>query len=452
MPVYFLDKSEHVGKPLNLADGHSRPSKDILLDLDSNRCERQHLARNLVRCDRLLGQLSTRELRDFKAQQQLQVMRSVNYFEQIDKSRSLFWPRSAQASNIATMNLWSGLMVGERLEAADLSSCTNDNYENTLGAMRVKFKRAISASEHLKKIKSLLELSLEKPKSRMTRASTIGSRKYSFPERLDSIKKLIDLSTFLDQECSLDLLRKCQDSQVTSISKLCSLQPKDFSHLPLIEIDSARLMSTISSAKTDSLHGSGKDLLKEYPLLFQHRAVAQNCISNVYEQLRVEISENNVSSFQKMLSEISRDVINFQDQNGWTLVHRAVMNCCVNPRDTDARNYAQEVKNVGSIDFLDLLIRFGADVNKKNIYGRTPLHYAAMEGSVPTCLALLNAGAVAAVTDKYGMTPIQHALLMRRGMWIEVQSLLSGPMQQKEAPQHRKAHQKEKKASRVKLK
>jgi ankyrin repeat protein len=55
-----------------------------------------------------------------------------------------------------------------------------------------------------------------------------------------------------------------------------------------------------------------------------------------------------------------------------------------------------------------------ADVHLTNLYGRTALHYAAMEGIVSACRALVDAGALSDELDHHGFIAVQHAVLMKR--------------------------------------
>ena len=72
------------------------------------------------------------------------------------------------------------------------------------------------------------------------------------------------------------------------------------------------------------------------------------------------------------------------------------------------------------------LVACGAEVDLANKYGRTALHYAAMEGSEGACSALLRAGANASIKDKDGKMPYEFAGLMKRGGWKECEVMLRG--------------------------
>ena len=65
-----------------------------------------------------------------------------------------------------------------------------------------------------------------------------------------------------------------------------------------------------------------------------------------------------------------------------------------------------------------------ADVHLTNLYGRTALHYAAMEGNVSACRALVDAGALPDELDHHGFIAVQHAVLMKRANWDHVDFLI----------------------------
>jgi ankyrin repeat protein len=55
------------------------------------------------------------------------------------------------------------------------------------------------------------------------------------------------------------------------------------------------------------------------------------------------------------------------------------------------------------------MLEGGADVNVRNKYGKTPLHYAAKSGTPENITALLEAGADVNARDMDGWTPLYYA-------------------------------------------
>ena len=71
------------------------------------------------------------------------------------------------------------------------------------------------------------------------------------------------------------------------------------------------------------------------------------------------------------------------------------------------------------------LLHARADVHMTNPYGRTALHYAAMEGNLSACRALVDAGALPDQLDHHGFTAVQHAVLMKRADWDHCHDFLT---------------------------
>ena len=64
-----------------------------------------------------------------------------------------------------------------------------------------------------------------------------------------------------------------------------------------------------------------------------------------------------------------------------------------------------------SINIIQLLLREGANINAQSASRRTPLHIAAMHGTVRTIQILLETGALQSIKDKNGFTPYDYAEL-----------------------------------------
>lgn len=63
----------------------------------------------------------------------------------------------------------------------------------------------------------------------------------------------------------------------------------------------------------------------------------------------------------------------------------------------------------GRLENVKLLVELGADVNKKDRFGSTPLHYAVSEGYAHVCRYLLNHGANARIENAEGEFPVELA-------------------------------------------
>jgi ankyrin repeat protein len=74
----------------------------------------------------------------------------------------------------------------------------------------------------------------------------------------------------------------------------------------------------------------------------------------------------------------------------------------------------------GRADIAELLIRLGAEVNAREVNGRTPLHHAANNGHLEVIDVLVRHGARLAVRDNGGLTPLMWGEISRSGRGREV--------------------------------
>ncbi|GKV48531.1 hypothetical protein SLEP1_g55338 [Rubroshorea leprosula] len=66
--------------------------------------------------------------------------------------------------------------------------------------------------------------------------------------------------------------------------------------------------------------------------------------------------------------------------------------------------------NEGDLEGIKELVQLGADVNFKDIDGRTPLHVAACQGRTDVVQLLLDCGAEVDPRDRWGSTPLADAV------------------------------------------
>jgi ankyrin repeat protein len=65
--------------------------------------------------------------------------------------------------------------------------------------------------------------------------------------------------------------------------------------------------------------------------------------------------------------------------------------------------------DLGNKKAVELLIRYGADINLKDLAGNTPLHFAALEGDLKLIRVLMENGADEEITNERGETPLASA-------------------------------------------
>jgi ankyrin repeat protein len=68
----------------------------------------------------------------------------------------------------------------------------------------------------------------------------------------------------------------------------------------------------------------------------------------------------------------------------------------------------------GDLNEANLLIAEGVDVNMVDLYGVTPLHFAADRGHKEIVQLLISKGADVNVVTKYGLTPLSLATIVKK--------------------------------------
>ena len=432
MSVYFLDNLEKCTAPEKLpcesAEDPPSQIKDILEEVDRSRKVSEYFGRNLVACSRSLRACANLELQRFRFQQGLQLLWRDKVMDQKDKIRL------AEIQSVRALGCSATLqdtLLAEKSKAQEALCSLNEFFEKNTQKLRNQIQKDSVNVEYLRGIEKSLQKELKTPLRKFEICSYDVSRKTNSFQKFEGINDVTDLVSFLRTECALDLLDPCLDNNITSIKSLCALESKDVQRLRLSEQLSARLISFISITRAGIKMNGAKDaLLCEHGCLFRHRTDNSVSSQTIYAQLKSYMFQNNLNLFQSTLISTSANVLNYQDVDGWTLLHRAASRSGTiwSGDSVSPGEYQAQPPQSLAVDFLCCLIRHKADVHLKNIYGRTALHYAAMEGSVESCQVLIDAGAHATEQDRNGMTPLQHVLLMRKGCWEQARILLGSHM------------------------
>lgn len=170
----------------------------------------------------------------------------------------------------------------------------------------------------------------------------------------------------------------------------------------------------------------GVSLAQTYGHLFDHRIKSAEDVAQLNTTLMQAIKSQDVKQVVSLLKQGSSP--NFKDEGGWTPLQRA---CSVRVDTGDlGRNF------IACNQIIELLIKAGADVGQTNAYGRTALHYAAMEGNFYAASILVHAGAPVDAKDRTvipdpvaggiqnGANAAFHCRLMRKNEWEKVCQLL----------------------------
>mmetsp|Transcript_62703 Transcript_62703/g.150761 ORF Transcript_62703/g.150761 Transcript_62703/m.150761 type:complete len:698 (-) Transcript_62703:133-2226(-) len=170
----------------------------------------------------------------------------------------------------------------------------------------------------------------------------------------------------------------------------------------------------------------GVSLAQTYGHLFKHRIKSATDVGEMNHSLMDAIKAQDA----KVVGELLRNKAsaNFKDDSGWSPLHRA---CSARMDSGDlGMNY------IGCNQIIEILVKAGADVMQTNGYGRTPLHYAAMEGNFYAASVLVHSGADVDCKDNVtvpdlinggvvkGASPSFHAKLHKKNDWEKVVQLL----------------------------
>jgi len=100
--------------------------------------------------------------------------------------------------------------------------------------------------------------------------------------------------------------------------------------------------------------------------------------------------------------------VNAKDGNGATPLHPAAMQGHLEIIE-QLLNAGVEVVASGRDEAVKLLVQNDADIDAKDEYKRTPLHFAVYEGRLDTAELLIELGANVNARDWIGFTPLHYA-------------------------------------------
>jgi ankyrin repeat protein len=128
----------------------------------------------------------------------------------------------------------------------------------------------------------------------------------------------------------------------------------------------------------------------------------------MYQEIMQAIFKGDIAKFDSLVQHgIDFNVVTESDK--WNLLHRSLVSVSIPPTPAIIRK----------------LIDYGVDVNARDRYGNTPLHYAARLKSTELIEMLLDAGAEIDPVNKDGLTPLRLMLLSKPVNLAAVELFLS---------------------------
>ncbi|RLU18410.1 hypothetical protein DMN91_008767 [Ooceraea biroi] len=161
--------------------------------------------------------------------------------------------------------------------------------------------------------------------------------------------------------------------------------------------------------------GTNNQTLLHYATTRGHLAVVEYLISQGIDVNAQD--KNGVSPMHIAASFGYKNVIEILLKNGavYNLVDKSHKKPLVMSRDENVINLLASIKNLfkaikqNKLSEVESYIKMGAFVNAKNVYGGTPLHYAAWEGYDEIVYVLLQNRANSNAVDNKGFTPLHYA-------------------------------------------
>jgi len=144
--------------------------------------------------------------------------------------------------------------------------------------------------------------------------------------------------------------------------------------------------------------------------------VARNESGEVTRISRYSFGKNDSPTLEpkEILENLKTDVHTAAEQNDVEALERLIVAdpFCVTAADPQRRGRTplHSAALGGSLEAIELLLRRGANMNATAAGGGTPLHYAARYGKVEAASLLLSRGADHTARDRSGDTPLDDAL------------------------------------------
>ena len=137
------------------------------------------------------------------------------------------------------------------------------------------------------------------------------------------------------------------------------------------------------------------------------------------------VNNNGATALVNACNRDSLDVIQVLLDNGATLEVGECTNengCTTNPRSP-----LNTCVNLCKVDFVELLLKYNADVNHKDHnFERTPLHLAAIRGNIDILNILIDKGAEINAKDCFNKTPLYYANIYNNGNVAEILAANNG--------------------------
>ena len=427
MSVYFVDHLKEEGGAGSRAPRQLpvAPFNTGLLsqEMDALRMDSELLQRTAVTLNRVVCTSGKELMRKYRCRYDLKLAHHDSCWQMKGTLRAieLRLPRSVHTPNAQEA------LQSEKMNVQAALSELSDRFEAEKSALDAQISAEQSKVDACVKAKASLKVAME---------SIAERRKIRVPATLrpepppaietNLVQDLLKLSEFLAEENASHMIEPCRNFGLNRLESLASLSRENALRIPMPDRDLALLLSLVPKARELLNHGTANSVLTSAPhvALFTHRQQAIEDKTVLYQKLKDAIVQRDFPLFQSIMSRGGRLVVNEQNEDGWTLLQRATLIPPLPATSQSAEHGIAPDDRPCCASFLQPLVDSGANASLTNKYGRTALHYAAMSGNLEACSILLSAGAEPDSKDRCGMTPLEHARLMKKGAWERVGDLL----------------------------